>query len=186
VRVIAGELRGRRLFAPHGILTRPTLDRVKEALFSILGDLRGARVLDCFAGTGSLGIEALSRGAEHATFVEHAKPALAVLRRNLETLGLGPRSRVLAERIERVMKVQPWDARAFDLVLFDPPYAMIRDGSMLRLATLGEKALADSLADGARIMLEHPSPLPPPPLPGLDRYDTRKYGDTALSFYRRP
>jgi 16S rRNA (guanine966-N2)-methyltransferase len=148
--------------------------------------MRGLRVLDCFAGTGSLGIEALSRGAAHATFVEHAKSALAVLHRNLETLGLGPKSRVVAQRLERVMKVPPWDDRAFDLVFFDPPYAMIRDGSMLRLATVGRQALVDSLAAGARIMLEHPAPLPPPPLPGLDRYDTRKYGDTALSFYVLP
>src|SRR5579859_1944240 len=95
MRVIAGELGGRRLRSPRGEATRPTSGRVREALFSMLGEIDGARVLDLFAGSGALGIEALSRGAASATFVEHAPPALAALRANLAALGLGERSRVV-------------------------------------------------------------------------------------------
>jgi 16S rRNA (guanine966-N2)-methyltransferase len=165
--------------------TRPTLDRVKEALYSILGDVRAMRVLDCFAGTGSLGIEALSRGAAHATFVENARAALAALRKNIDTLGLAARTRVVPESVERVLLSPRWSREAFDLVLFDPPYAMVLDGSMLRLVTQGERVLRGLLAADARIMLEHPAREPSPPLPGLDLYDARRYGDTVLSFYVR-
>ena len=90
MRVVAGTLGGRRLRAPRGTDTRPTSDRVREAVFSMLGPLDGMRVLDLFAGSGALGIEALSRGATHAVFVERTRPALDVLRANLEALGLGP------------------------------------------------------------------------------------------------
>lgn len=186
MRVIAGEFRGHHLFGPRGMKTRPTLDRVKEALFSILGDLEGVRVLDCFAGTGSLGIEALSRGAVHTTFVEHDRSALTVLRRNLEALRLEGRSRVIGLKIERVLKTPPWSEGSFELALFDPPYAMIRDGSMARLAEVHRRELVRCLVPEARIMVEHPSVEPPPVLPDLELLDTRPYGDTALSFYRRP
>jgi 16S rRNA (guanine966-N2)-methyltransferase len=186
MRVIAGELKGRRLVAPRGMHTRPTLDRVKEALFSILCDVRDARVLDCFAGTGSLGIEALSRGAAHVTFIEPDRAALTALRRNLATLQLETVVRILPQRLERVLKAAPWEKDAFDLVFFDPPYAMIRDGSMARIAEVYQRALSRALAPHARIMVEHPSPEPAPPLPGLEFVETRPYGDTALTFYVRP
>lgn len=120
MRVIAGELRGRRLQAPKGDATRPTSDRVREATFNALGSLGavdGATVLDGFAGSGALGIEALSRGAAHCLFVERDRAALDALRANLATLGLGP---------DRAT-VQPGDIGAatgrFDLALLDPPYA---------------------------------------------------------------
>ncbi len=186
MRVIAGEFRGRRLAGPRGMKTRPTLDRVKEALFSILGDLRDVTVLDCFAGTGSLGIEAISRGASHATFIEQDHSALTVLRRNLATLNLEGRTRVIPMRLERVLKTPPWPEAAFGLAFFDPPYAMIRDGSMAKVAAVHQRELLRCLAPEARIMMEHPSVEPPPELPGFELLDTRPYGDTALSFYRRP
>jgi 16S rRNA (guanine966-N2)-methyltransferase len=120
VRVIAGELRGRRLQAPAGGTTRPTSDRVREATFNALwsrGAIEGATVLDGFAGSGALGIEALSRGADHCLFVERDRPALDALRANLEALGLGPdRATVRAGDVEVV------DGR-WDLALLDPPYA---------------------------------------------------------------
>src|SRR5262249_58893941 len=103
MRVIAGALGGRRLVAPRGAATRPTSDRVREALFSALGDVGGARVLDVFAGTGALGIEALSRGAEHATFVESARPALAALRANLAALGIEGLARVVPQPVARAV-----------------------------------------------------------------------------------
>src|SRR5262249_36636856 len=101
MRVIAGHLGGRRLSAPRGLATRPTSDRVREALFSALGDVGGATVLDLYAGTGALGIEALSRGAAGATFVENARPALAALRGNLAALGLEEQARVIAQPVAR-------------------------------------------------------------------------------------
>jgi 16S rRNA (guanine966-N2)-methyltransferase len=119
VRVVAGELRGRRIEAPPGNDTRPTTDKVREAVFNALGSLdvvRDARVADLFAGSGALGLEALSRGAAHVTFVERDRAALRVLRQNVDTLGVADRARV-----------QPLDALSaaagdFDLVLADPPY----------------------------------------------------------------
>jgi len=145
VRVIAGRLGGRRLAAPRGRGTRPTSDRVREALFSALGDVTGLTVLDLFAGSGALGIEALSRGAASAVFVERATPALAALRANLQALGL-------------VAEVHRGDARTFvrnaraagrsyDLVFLDPPY---REAARLG-AELDAAALA---APGGRVVIE--------------------------------
>jgi 16S rRNA (guanine966-N2)-methyltransferase len=125
VRVVAGSARGRRLVAPDGRDVRPTTDRVREAVFNALGSLGavdGARVLDLFAGSGALGIEALSRGAAHATFVERDRRARQTVDRNLATAGLADRATVVAEAAE------PFLARVaggppFDLALLDPPYA---------------------------------------------------------------
>ena len=118
MRVVAGELGGRRLHAPAGGATRPTADKVREALFSIVGDIEGARVLDLFAGSGALGIEALSRGAADATFVERAGPAVAAIRRNLLELGLegDVRRGDVARFLKRAAGEPP-----FDLVFCDPP-----------------------------------------------------------------
>jgi 16S rRNA (guanine966-N2)-methyltransferase len=156
MRIIAGEFRGRRIEAPPGEGTRPMLDRVREALFSTVQDwIDGARVLDLFAGSGSLGLEALSRGAEHARFVERSTPALAILRGNVQVLGVEDRARIVrgnalqpatwtdAVASERAARADPEraaqadperdagadavrDARA-DIVFFDPPYAMLDD-----------------------------------------------------------
>src|SRR5690348_17779242 len=107
MRVIAGDARGRKLSAPRGLATRPTLARVRESMFSRLSvrlDFDGLRVLDLFAGTGSLGIEALSRGAGHVTFVESARPAIAAMRRNLDALGLAGRARVLKGDVMRAIE----------------------------------------------------------------------------------
>jgi len=117
VRVVAGEFKGRRLYAPRGSRTRPTADRVREALFSMLGDVSGARVLDLYAGSGALGIEALSRGAESAVFVERDAKALDALRRNLDATGA--RGAVRREDVARFLS-RP--EGTFDLVFADPPY----------------------------------------------------------------
>lgn len=121
MRVVSGELGGRKLVTPDGEHTRPTSERVREAIFNSLFSLDaidGARVLDAFAGSGALGIEALSRGAAHATFVEMAAPALAVIRRNVETLGIAGVSTV----VPGPALSQLGAGREFDLVLLDPPY----------------------------------------------------------------
>jgi 16S rRNA (guanine966-N2)-methyltransferase len=178
MRVIAGALGGRTLKAPRGQSTRPTSDRVREALFSVLGDVSGARVLDLYAGTGALGIEALSRGASRAVFVENARPALEVLRDNLRTLGLGPVSRVLAQPVQRALAALPPEG-PFDLVLLDPPYAALVEAALVLAA------LPALTAPGARIVLEHARRDAAPEVLGLALEDTRLYGDTAVSFYTR-
>jgi 16S rRNA (guanine(966)-N(2))-methyltransferase RsmD len=186
VRVIAGRLGGRTLVAPRGAATRPTSDRVREALFSILGSVDQADVLDLYAGTGALGIEALSRGASSATFVEHERAALRSLRQNIDRLGLGSTTKVWPTTVERALSTTPWGLDAFDVVFVDPPYALLRAGRLSSaLAKLLGGALGPSIRAGGRAILEHGRVDSPPELHGLTLEDTRGYGDTALSFYIR-
>lgn len=179
MRVVAGRHRGRNLKAPPGDATRPTGARVKEALFSILGNVEGERVLDAYAGSGALGIEALSRGAAFAVFVEAARPALACLRDNLTSLGLTSDSLVLPLRIESARaKLEP--RAPFDLVLCDPPW---RDVQAAR-GVLETLAAAGLFSPRARIVLEHAAK-DPQPLPSAQSsfvvVDERRWGDTAIS-----
>jgi 16S rRNA (guanine966-N2)-methyltransferase len=186
VRVIAGRFGGRTLVAPAGPATRPTADRVREALFSMLGDIEGARVLDLFAGTGALGIEALSRGAAHATFVENARPALRALGQNVRTLALDDVTTVLPVAVERALKAPPWQPEAFDLIFLDPPYAVVRGGRFTdALAKAVERGLVSAVCPEGRVILEHASAESPPTISGVTLEATRVYGDTALSFYLR-
>ena len=174
MRIIAGTHGGRELIAPKGRATRPTSDRVREALFSILGDIHGLRVLDLFAGSGALGIEALSRGAGEATLVDSAGVAVGAIRRNLEALGLD--AQVVRQPAQRFLQGASRDARQYDLVFLDPPY---RDAS-----TLGREltsALTPILAPDARVVAESDrrSPLGL----GLALLDERRYGDTLIQIY---
>lgn len=149
---------------------------MREALFAILearGAVHGGRVVDLYAGTGALGIEALSRGADQATFVEAGRPAIAALRKNLQTLGLADRSRVVAARVERAVAA----LEGFDLVLCDPPYAELAC-AVRALALLAPRAA------GAVLVLEHASRDRAPAIAGFAFESSRTYGDTALSFYR--
>jgi 16S rRNA (guanine966-N2)-methyltransferase len=171
VRVIAGEFKGRRLYTARGTRTRPTADRVREALFSMLGDVSGARVLDLYAGSGALGLEALSRGAESALFVEHDQRALAALRRNLDAVG--------AEAGVRRQDVGRFLARpegTFDLVFCDPPY----DDAPAAGAALAE-ALPAMLGENARIVTE--SDKRNPLLLPLPLLVERAYGDTRIAIH---
>jgi 16S rRNA (guanine966-N2)-methyltransferase len=174
MRVIAGTHGGRELIAPKGRATRPTSDRVREALFSILGDIAGARVLDLFAGSGALGIEALSRGAGTATLVDSAASAIAAIRRNLD--GLGLEAEVVRQPAARFLQAASRDARQYDLVFLDPPYR--------HASTLGREltsALRPILAADARVVAESDrrSPL------GLELalLDERRYGDTLIQIH---
>ena len=181
MRVVAGRLRGRALKAPAGDATRPTGARVKEALFSILADVSDARVLDLFSGSGALGIEALSRGARSAVFVESARPALSCLRENLTTLGLDDTAQVLPVRVESAL-AQLRRLGPFDLVLCDPPWRDV----LAAWRGLEELATGGLFAPGARVVLEHAAKGPPPPPEGaspLRRYDERRWGDTAVSLF---
>lgn len=180
MRVIAGSAKGRRLGrVPDG--TRPMLDRAKEGLFSSLGDrVLGAEVLDLFAGTGSLGIEALSRGAAHATFVEQGKEAAKVIRANLEHTGLADRSEVFQARVESFLK-RP--ARPADLVFLDPPYAMTDEAlsQVIGLIEAGEWLSGPS----ARVVLHRPSRDDTIVIPvNWPTARTLEYGDTRLFIYR--
>jgi 16S rRNA (guanine966-N2)-methyltransferase len=173
VRVVAGEFRGRRLAAPRGARTRPTADRVREALFSMLGDVSGARVLDLYAGSGALGIEALSRGAESAVFVERDPRAVAAIERNLESLGV--EQEVLREDVVRFLRR---GAGTFDLVFCDPPY-----DSASRLAGPLTERLPEVTSADARIVTEsdkrNPLELPFPLV------TERTYGDTRIAIHGR-
>jgi 16S rRNA (guanine966-N2)-methyltransferase len=173
VRVVAGEFKGRRLVAPRGVRTRPTADRVREALFSMLGDVSGARVLDLYAGSGALGIEALSRGAGSAVFVDRDPRAVAAIERNLESLGL--EQEVLRQDAVRFL------ARAegtFDLVFCDPPY-----DSASRLAGPLAQGLPALTSEHARIVTEsdkrNPLELPFPLI------TERTYGETRIAIHGR-
>jgi 16S rRNA (guanine966-N2)-methyltransferase len=187
MRVIAGELGGRRLHAPPGRGTRPTSDRVREALFAALGSMDGLNVVDLYAGSGALAIEALSRGACHAILVERDRTALAVIARNLRELGLAARATVVHRPVERcrgaLMGRDSADQAAADLVLVDPPYADAADGRMARaLASL----LVDPVlvAEGATVVVEHGARDSAPALEHAQLERSRRYGDTTLSFYR--
>ena len=154
LRVVAGSLRGRRLETPAGESTRPTADRVREAVFNSLdasGFIRGAKVLDLFAGSGALGIEALSRGAGEVTFIENSRPAVGVIRSNVEFLGLDGSSRIIAADVMAYLSTR---RDHFDLVLADPPYAFDQWDELLELIDAdavmieSDRAVLDSIRYG--------------------------------------
>jgi 16S rRNA (guanine966-N2)-methyltransferase len=174
MRVIAGSHRGRLLAAPKGRATRPTSDRVREALFSILGDVSGARVLDLFAGSGALAIEALSRGAGEATLVDSAQAAIAAIRRNLDALEMPADTR--RQDALAFLRIASKDRRQYDLVFLDPPY---RHAS--GLAAELSSALGPVLAPNARVVAESDRRAPLRlELPVLDE---RGYGDTLIRIH---
>lgn len=175
MRVIAGAAKGRRLVAPTGDGTRPTSDRVKESWFSSLQPvLAGARVLDLYAGSGALGLEALSRGAAAVTFVERDRRALAALSKNLEAVGL-PGTTVLAREVRTALAGDLTDA-PFDVVVADPPYRVAEDELTAVLA-----ALVRQLAPGAVVTVERGRREPVPAWPAeLGDPEARRYGDTTL------
>jgi 16S rRNA (guanine966-N2)-methyltransferase len=172
VRVIAGAFKGRTLHAPRGKRTRPTADRVREALFSMLGPLDGARVLDLFAGSGALAIEALSRGAAEAVLVERDPRAVAAIERNLEPLGAAATVR----RRDVLDYLRDSDEGPFDLVFADPPY----DAASRLAAPLGEE-LPKLVSEGARIVIE--SDKRKQLELALPLLRERSYGDTAIAIY---
>jgi 16S rRNA (guanine(966)-N(2))-methyltransferase RsmD len=172
VRVVAGRYKGRRLQAPKGGATRPTSDKVREALFSVLGPIDGARVLDLFAGTGALGIEALSRGAGGATFVDDDPKALDVVRRNLDAIGIEAR----VQRRDALAFLRSADG-PYDLVFVDPPYS-----SAPRMGEQLTRLLPAVLATDAAIVTE--SDKRAPLLLELPLEFERDYGDTRIQIHR--
>ncbi len=183
MRVIAGAYKGRRLVAPAGEKTRPTADRVREALFNLLGPLDGETVLDLYAGSGSLGIEALSRGAAAATFVESDASALRALRSNLERLGIevprrgaGGPAHVVRSSVPAFLRSAARRDERWSVVVCDPPYRLAH-----RLGRELGELLPPVLDEEARVVCESSTRQPLElPMPLLSR---RRYGDTALSVY---
>ncbi|MCC6649249.1 MAG: 16S rRNA (guanine(966)-N(2))-methyltransferase RsmD [Polyangiaceae bacterium] len=178
MRIIGGRLGGRRLEAPRGEGTRPTSDKVREALFSVLGDVAGLRVLDLYAGTGALALEALSRGAAAAVCVESGRLALAALRGNARALALTPV--VVPRPVERAAGDVAVHG-PFDLAFVDPPYALVDSGALA-------EALArytTALAEGALVVVEHAARSAAPEIVGLARDETRTWGDTSITFFTR-
>jgi 16S rRNA (guanine966-N2)-methyltransferase len=182
MRIVAGRARGRKLAVPPGRGVRPTSDRVREALFSSLGRaVEGARVLDLFAGSGALGLEALSRGAASAVFVDSARRAREALARNLSTTGFEPLARVIASDALEALQWLAREGARFDLVFLDPPYAAdLRSRALERLGSLG------LLAPSARVVAEHPTGEGPQAIAGLRIIAVKRYGDTSLTLMEAP
>ena len=180
MRIVAGEFRGRRLVAPPGTGKRPTSDRVRESLFAILGPLGGEAVLDLFAGTGALGMEAISRGAASAVAVDRDRAAVRAIRTNADALALGDRLRVVQRGWREALRAEAEAGASFDLVLIDPPYDLLPDIA----ADLGA-AVAAVLAPGGVVVLEHArgAMMGVGGLPGFAVSDetTRRYGDTEIT-----
>ena len=185
MRVIAGQFRSRALDAPAGLATRPTSDRLRETIFNVLSPrIESARFLDLYSGSGAVGIEALSRGASHVTFVENARPALTALRANLTRLGIAGGFTIHTGAVAAFLRT-PAPA-PFDIVFLDPPYDLADEYSTI-LHLLGSTA-SSSLAPQAIVIAEHRRPLPGKDTLAdaygrLTRTRILKQGDAALSFY---
>lgn len=178
MRVIGGRYRGLRLSAPPGRGTRPPTGRVRESIFSTLGDrARGADVLDLYAGSGSFGIEALSRGGRSAVFVERWRPAVAALRANLDAVGAGDAAEVFSSSVERYLAV-PRKGRPFDIVFADPPW----DISSEDVAGVLEK-VSPLMSSGAVAVVTRRGKDDVPVATGLDIEDRRRHGDTEIIRY---
>lgn len=181
MRVLAGELKGQRLTTPRGRTTRPTADQVRIAcLDTLMPFLPSGPFLDLFAGAGGVGIEALSRGAPAATFVEQDAQALRALRDNVERLGLRERARVIRGDAARAVADLAAAGERFAVVFLDPPYDSPRAAS-----TLDAVATGAVLAAGAVVVVQHATKTPPPPSPGaLALWKARRFGETTLTFFR--
>jgi 16S rRNA (guanine966-N2)-methyltransferase len=183
MRITGGTYRSRAILAPRGSETRPTSDRVREALFSMLAssgvfaDEPGPRVLDLYAGSGALALEALSRGARAAVLVESARPAVAAIRANIDALAVGDLTTVLAMRVEQALSQLD---EPFDLVLLDPPYAVVDTPSFSELLANA----AQHVAPEGLLVLEHAASSEPSAPQGLELDRSRRHGDTALSLFR--
>lgn len=181
MRVVAGQYRGRTLVAPRGGSTRPTSDRVREALFSIIGSVEGLDVLDLFAGSGALGIEALSRGAASATFVDASRAAITAIRANTAMVDDAIPIRVIPTDWQGALRAERTAGRTYGLCLLDPPYSVLP-----RIAGRIGAALAPVLSDGATLVVEHAAAVGPVEIEDLlvtARTD-RIYGGTGITVMR--
>ncbi len=185
MRIIAGSAKGRTLEGPgpKGKGIRPTADRVRETLFNILGQfLDGGTVLDLYAGTGALGLEALSRGARKAVLVDSDREAVRLCQQNAQGLGFEAQVEVLAQAVERALPRLGQEGRRFEWVFADPPY-----GAKALMQILQGVVAAGVLAPGGTLLVEHDKREEAPEAHGpLTRTDQRRFGDTVVSFYTSP
>jgi 16S rRNA (guanine(966)-N(2))-methyltransferase RsmD len=185
MRIVAGTAKGRALAGPKPTSKhiRPTADRVRETLFNVLGQfLDGQAVLDLYAGTGALGLEALSRGAGRAVLVDQDREALGLCRQNTDFLGFGTQVEILSQPVDRALTALGRRGERFELVFADPPYAARVVETVLEGVTG-----AGLLTPGAMVVVEHDKREPAPEAhAGLTREDQRRFGDTLVSFYRAP
>lgn len=180
MRIIAGEMRGRTLYAPAGMDTRPTQDKVRESIFNILRfDVQDARVLDLFAGSGALALEAVSRGAQSAVAVDFSRAAIECIRRNVQAARAQDRVRILPMDYRRAIDQLAARGERFDLVFLDPPYRMVNTGEMA--AQLFEKGLLDP---ECLVVIEHARDVAPTLPPPFEAADERTYGQTKVLFAR--
>ena len=173
MRIVAGSCKGAKIFAPKGLDTRPTSDRVREAAFNLIGPVDGAAVLDLYAGSGALGLEALSRGADSAVFVESDREACRTIGRNLEKLRLTGAEVACSDALRFLAA----ERRRFDLILVDPPYDVV-ESVAVRLATY----LPAVLAESGLVVLESSSRIEPE-LPPLALRTSRRYGNARVSLF---
>jgi 16S rRNA (guanine(966)-N(2))-methyltransferase RsmD len=180
MRVIAGKCKGRKLVAPKGSHVRPALDQVKEAIFNILYDVSDLDVLDLFAGSGSIGIEALSRGASSATFVENDLVAHRSIIENLDKCNLKDQATVWKLNVSSAIKTLNKKDAKFDLIFVDPPYL-----KNLVNPTLEQLASSSLLKDESIVVIDHHPKEPIEDIPGMTLTETRKYGQTRITFMKR-
>ena len=176
IRLISGEFGGRTLDAPSGRRMHPMGERIRNALFNSIGDdIKGASVLDAFAGTGSIGLEAISRGASHATFIERDKLVQKILAGNIERLAVEDRTSLIRTSVSNWLSTS--SPEVFDIIFADPPYHDTQFSTVIRLM--------DLLKPGALMVLSHPGKGEVPTKNGVVVVDNRSYGNADLTFYRR-
>jgi len=180
MRVIAGKAKGHKLVAPKLKTTRPVLDQVKEAVFNILFSVENELVLDLFAGSGAMGIEALSRGAKHCIFVEKERAATTSIHKNLHRCRFMEQAQVFHQSVEKIIDKLNTQKKAFDLIFVDPPY---EHGLVLK--SLSQLAKSSLLHNETRIIVEHHPKEPIPEIPGLILTDQRQYGQTLVTFLKK-
>ncbi len=184
MRIIGGSLRGQKLTAPEGRGTRPMLDRIREALFNILGPaVDGAAVLDLYAGSGSLGFEALSRGARSCCFVERARAARATILANADRLGCRDSCEVVNQDVDRLEPA----GGPFELIFYDPPYARLTGGDRPKVLAVARTLTERDLAPGGTLVFHFPRyGLDPAELARIGSPDVREYGTSALALFSDP
>jgi 16S rRNA (guanine(966)-N(2))-methyltransferase RsmD len=180
MRIVAGSVRGRRLLPPKGQDIRPTSDRNRQTLFNVLGQWIDGAVLDLYAGTGALGLEALSRGASRAVLVDASREGQELCRKNAELTGFTARAEVIGSKVDRALDALEARRDAFSLILADPPYASLAEGWLVE-----RLALSPLLASGGRLVIESDRRTPAPPLGGWELVDERSMGDTVFRILRR-
>jgi len=175
VRIVSGRFGGRKIETPDGKKTHPMAERVKNALFNSIGEeIAGARVLDAFAGSGAVGIEAISRGASHATFIEKDRIAQKIIVGNITTLGIENETKVISASV--AAWVSTYNGELFDIIFVDPPYHDTQFSTVMQLTGL--------LKPGALMVLSRPGRSESPTKPGVVVVDNRSYGDAALTYFR--